>query len=378
MNKLTLSAGINVDQAGEGGWHTPSGLPPAPAIPALSRRPHPPTPSLSLPGTPGASGSATPRRPKLTISSVAPASAPEISTLGNCDYDSSPAPGPSQPYRLEASRLAPAIPSRLGAGSSRSSTPSLKLAIPLGGSGGSGFSSAYDDDGGSQLLTPVPGEDRDATVHANRHSRVAERPSSDDSGSAFGGLNDMDQMTKDLRETMDRLRFEPSPAPSAQRSRTSSNALEARNNGSLDDDLSKLRLVDLPSSAIDDEPDSRGSSRPNSFHGAGGLFDASDLTLIRHLGEGAGGAVDLVQARDGQVLARKVSPSFGFADLRSSRALPILPCTSSWYESWSSCHQRHHRTLCKTMVPSSLSTTRKSASLWSTVRLGVWMLCNGA
>lgn len=295
-------AGINVDQAGEGGWQMSAGLPPAPAVPALNRRP---MPSLSMPGTPlsmpGTPGPSTLQRPKLTLASVAPASAsaPSVATLGSLDYAHGGGAAPSAPPRLEASRLAPAIPSRLGGGS-RAGTPSLKLAINLGGSGGSGFSSAYDEDGGSQILTPVPGEDRDATVHANRP---------DVCGGAYGGLNPMDAMTEDLRATMDRLRFESSPAPSAPRSRTTSNALDARREGSLDDDLRNLRSIALPANAIDDEPHSRESSRPNSFHGAEGEFDASELTFLRKLGEGAGGAVHLVQTRDGEVLARKVGCS---------------------------------------------------------------------
>ena len=179
-------------------------------------------------------------------------------------------------------------------------TPSLKLAIPLGGGGGGAAFSTNEDDG-SNLRTPVPGEseDRDVTVHARTYYLGGDED--------FGDVDKMSAMTEDIRAAMSRMRFESSPAPSAgERSRSASNAGSTGGTspappGSSGDDLTRLRAVNLSGISPSDGED----SRPSSVHS--GHFDAtSQFTLVRRLGEGTGGAVDLVKSSSGQIMARKV------------------------------------------------------------------------
>lgn len=62
-----------------------------------------------------------------------------------------------------------------------------------------------------------------------------------------------------------------------------------------------------PDTHVNQSPDSRNSSRPPSTYNSGRpVIVPSDLVVIKSLGEGAGGAVELVRSRrDGSVMARK-------------------------------------------------------------------------
>lgn len=292
------AAGINVDQAGLGGWQQPSPLP------SLALRPGRPMPSLSA----GPSA-----RPKLKLPLGAPraATAPALPTLAGLD---SAEPAASLTPTLSATLAPPpGAPGRPRMNTPRISTPALKLAIPAGGGGGSAFMAQDEDEGSSQLRTPVPGEDWDATVHAHSYgagasgSRLA--PTGHDD---FGGADQMTAMTNEVRRAMSRMTFESSPAPSiGGRSRSGSNASsfmerrESSNSLNPADDLRQLRALSIGTPTRDLNSD---GSRPNSIHDTEDLTRlGSDLTLVRRLGEGAGGSVDLVcSARDGRVMARKV------------------------------------------------------------------------
>lgn len=187
-------------------------------------------------------------------------------------------------------------------GRSRSAAPSFKLAklaIPVaGGGGGAGFQYNDDDDGSSQMLTPVPG-DSEATVQP----RVPNGPGGyANNEGAYNSTEQMNMMTDDIRQALTNMRIQPSPAPGQPRSRSTSSAAYA--NG---DDLSQLQRLSI--SQDEHAVSSADNSRPGSMHEIGGLVvDPSDLTLIKNLGEGAGGSVDLVRyEKDGSIMARKVS-----------------------------------------------------------------------
>lgn len=220
-------------------------------------------------------------------------------------------------------------------------TPSLKLAIPglqtgQGISGGSGFTSNHGypiEDDFSDLRTPMAGdaEDRNPTIIAR---------GGDDGESSYGygrvnnGLNDsgdrMVAMTHDIRQALaNRSRFDPDPQAlsSSSRSRASSRTNSAANSRRSSgvatpqpDDLSALKNL-----MISQEAGQVGSAGPDSADGHGSsihsqyadddtnqgipIINPEDLTLIRRLGEGAGGSVDLVKDKEGKVMAKKVSPS---------------------------------------------------------------------
>ena len=201
-------------------------------------------------------------------------------------------------------------------------------------SGGSGFSGAHgypDEDDFSDLRTPMAGdaEDRNPTILAR---------GSDDGESSYGygrinnGLGDsgdrMSAMTHDIRQALaNRSRFDPTPQQSyagSSRSRASSRTNSAANSRRSSgvatpqpDDLTALKNL-----TISQEAGQIGSAGPDSADGHGSVYshysdeeinqgipiiNPADLTLIRRLGEGAGGSVDLVKDKQGKIMAKKVS-----------------------------------------------------------------------
>lgn len=191
--------------------------------------------------------------------------------------------------------------------------------------------------------TPVPGEDRDATVHARNPSHEAGYSAYGGGYGGYGGDNDGQGLQcaeeagfqiEDIRQAVSRMgRRDTSPAPSAGRSRAGSAAgsfYDPPRSGSrtasrsdsrsslVDMDLSTLRALSISTPTRDLE---NGASRPTSLHEQAVCDEPAvwidpnvepELRLIRHLGEGAGGAVDLVvEARSGQVMARKVGRVLG-------------------------------------------------------------------
>jgi len=174
-------------------------------------------------------------------------------------------------------------------------------------------------------------EDRNPTIIAR---------GGDDGESSYGygrvnnGLNDsgdrMVAMTHDIRQALaNRSRFDPDPQAlsSSSRSRASSRTNSAANSRRSSgvatpqpDDLSALKNL-----MISQEAGQVGSTGPDSADGHGSsihsqyadddtnqgipIINPEDLTLIRRLGEGAGGSVDLVKDKEGKVMAKKVSPS---------------------------------------------------------------------
>lgn len=110
-------------------------------------------------------------------------------------------------------------------------------------------------------------------------------------------------MTEDLRNAMNRSRsFDANPRSNGVRSRAASNSGSQNDTTSddLEDNLRDLTISD------------HGDSRPGSVHEADPdpEADFGKLELIKRLGEGTGGAVDLVKSsKTGQVMARKVGCS---------------------------------------------------------------------
>lgn len=311
-----FTAGVHVDQAGQGGWQQPNT-----SLPSLALNPR-----AKLGG--GAGG-----KPKLSLS-------------GFSTPAQSPSPVPSRrPPLLNG-------PSSSQTPTSRSAdTPSLKLAIPglgqgLGGSGGgTGFTSGhnYPDEGGlttaiggpgddfADLRTPMAGdgEDRNPTIMA--------RGNYDDGDSSYGygrtnnGLGSngdrMTAMTHDIRQALSsRSRFDTTPTPtpppmsatttgslSRSTSHTDSGAGSRRSSGTATpqmDDLAALKNL-----SISHELGNIGSTGPpleqqqEAVSGAGiPIINPDELTLIKRLGEGAGGSVDMVKDKKGKIMAKKVGP----------------------------------------------------------------------
>lgn len=192
----------------------------------------------------------------------------------------------------------------------------------LGASGGgSGFTGGHDypiEDDFSDLRTPLAGdvEDRNPTIMA--------RGRDDDGESSYGygrhnnGLNDtgdrMIAMTQDIRQALaHRSRFDSTPTPGSSRSRASSRSNSAvgsrRSSGVATpqpDDLAALKNLTISQEA--GQIGSTGSVDYDEEEGEGiPIINPEDLTLIKRLGEGAGGSVDLVRDRQGRVMAKKVS-----------------------------------------------------------------------
>lgn len=222
-----------------------------------------------------------------------------------------------------------------------SGTPSLKLAIPglgLGGlGGGAGFTGGHDypeEEDFSDLATPMAGdgEDRNPTIMA--------RGNHDDGESSYGyglvnnGLGNngdrMTAMTHDIRQALaHRSRFDPTPPPfnhhnsapmpagvirSRPSSRSNSTAGSRRGSGVATpqmDDLAALQYLSIAPNGRQSGEMSRTDSQDGSATEAQGegipIINPEDLTLVKRLGEGAGGSVDLVRDKNGRVMAKKVS-----------------------------------------------------------------------
>lgn len=208
----------------------------------------------------------------------------------------------------------------------------------LGGlGGGAGFTGGHDypdEEDFSDLRTPMAGdgEDRNPTIMA--------RGKNDDGESSYGyglvnnGLGNngdrMTAMTHDIRQALaNRSRFDPTPPPlhhhnsaptpvgmGSSRSRPTSRDKTSvsgsrRSSGAGTprvDDLAALANLNLSHDA--DQSGSTGSpdsQQDDQVNGEGiPIIDPGDLTLVKRLGEGAGGSVDLVRDKNGRVMAKKV------------------------------------------------------------------------
>ncbi|WVQ96131.1 hypothetical protein IAU59_003233 [Kwoniella sp. CBS 9459] len=338
--------GINVDQANQGGWQIPSS-----SLPSLAFRP--------MKSSPGPSSSG---RPKLTLSGVStPSLAPAITPPIPPGASSSHSVPAGRPPLLNApSSISYSNPS-LGQPVSRTATPVLKLSIPGASGTSSGFSTSHDypaeqedpDSLCSALKTPTPysmGEDLNPTLQARGKDYDGDGESSYGFGRLGNGLgegnegNTISAMTEDIKLALTRSRFDPSPAPSftplpgsrsrassiaGGRSRAGSSTSASRRGSNAVEDLLGLKQLDLSGSQAEGsrrsslEARSRGSGS-ESGHGHGGdygyvgvgeddekkdspVFDPEDLVFMKRLGEGTGGAVDLVQdRRTGRIMAKKV------------------------------------------------------------------------
>lgn len=191
------------------------------------------------------------------------------------------------------------------------------MPMPAGGNSsslsmGSQYPDGQDEDAlNSALKTPLAGEDRNPTIQARYHA------DDDDGESAYGygrhnnGLQsdngtELSAMTAALRQAVSRSKFDGSPHP-ASRSRANSNAgsMNSRrsSNAGVDDlaQLKSLSIDDIPTRKSFDSVDEGYRSEP------GEPFDPNGLVHVRRLGEGTGGAVDMVRdPRTGKVMAKKV------------------------------------------------------------------------
>lgn len=333
------------------------------------------------------SSSSTPR-PKLSLSTgPSPAASPALRPLDIGGGTATAAPIPSRPLDLQgvhgyasAPVLRPNLLNAPGAPSyatSRSATPSLKLAIPGLGGAGSNFSrvgnqypaesdpdktymGAPSGQTGHQALeqelrTPTQGSytpgfggtgggsyggygssyggdagDRDVTLLA-RGMDDGDGESSYGYGRIGGGLNngnggaDMSSMTAEVRQALTRSRFDannPGHARSQTRSRASSSASSAHTAGSRSRPTSSrghggegsAGLAGFGELSMDrlSLHDAAGTPRSSGEHSRDEPFsptiDPEKLVVVKRLGEGSGGAVELVKdTRTGRIMAKKVS-----------------------------------------------------------------------
>ncbi|WWD20155.1 hypothetical protein CI109_104631 [Kwoniella shandongensis] len=345
--------GMNVDQNNEGGWQIPSV-----SLPALALRPMKPisTPSSST-------------RPKLTLSAVpSPSASPSLPPATTLPITRPPllnAPSSSLYAPKSASRSAtPAlklsIPGLIGSGTS-SGFSATGHDYPT--------ESEDNDDLASALKTPTPlrgggmvAEDMNPTLQARGNDYDGDGESSYGYGQVGNGLraggggssDQISAMTEDIRQALSRSKYESSPASSlsglpGNRSRSGSNATRSRAGSSatnsrrgsggsnaIPDDLLSFRSLEIssPLPASDagwrDTGSGRGSMEERRSAGTGAVasgssdghghgwnddgeekrspvFNPDDLVLIRRLGEGTGGSVDMVQdRRTGKIMAKKV------------------------------------------------------------------------
>lgn len=260
----------------------------------------------------------------------------------------------------------------------RKPTPALKIALPSVSNGPSGYSSGnasassstsnlgvYSYEDGDTLRTPLArvgaGSVHMGTMSLEDNNPTLQARNNDDGGeSAYGygmwnnglrargaGADDEDAMTAALKEAVSRYGGVNSPNPSIRsRSRANSNvnSINSSRRGSatnsLEDDLSALKGLSIATPSkprardFGDRSAPSGSSTPldgrrsldsvRSGSGADDSFDSngdvlepidpSGLELIRRLGEGTGGSVDLVRdTRTGRVMAKKVSSILHFS-----------------------------------------------------------------
>ena len=295
-----ISAGMIVDSNGQGGWQYPQ------ALPSLALNPI--KTSLAQPAS----------RPKLSLSAI---------------------PSPGKPSMIIPTTIPSTRPPLLNAPSanlcsSRSSTPSLKLAIPGIAGMSSGFSMGHDypesednDDAlTSELKTPMAlTDDRDSTLQARGRDYDGEGESSYGYGLMGNGLGDgtdgsqMSLMTHDIRQALSKSRYENSSSKSS-RSRANSetgsaSTVSRRSSVSRSEDLPALQALSIYDSKTDDRLCSSARGEQNQEGGEedelpSPTFDPAGLEHIRRLGEGTGGAVELVMdSRSGRIMAKKVSVS---------------------------------------------------------------------
>ncbi|KAI9633024.1 kinase-like domain-containing protein [Dioszegia hungarica] len=296
--------GSNVDQNGENGWqHPPDGLPPISGLPSLAYKP-------MARSSPGPS-----TRPKLSLSGF---STPSAGLSPLLIPATAPAPPPlPAPLALNRPGLLNAPSASLT--SRNRASPSLRLAIPSlapGPSPGAPAGSAYPSGSGSAgadgdeygLNTPTAtsaysgfgSEDRNPTLVPRNKDYDGDEESSYGCGRLNNGLGTqgggdaMSSMTADIRQALSRSRFD------SFNSATSSRAgiLNGDRRGSIDVDSigrGSGRSTPVRRSMEDDRPE------------LSPVFDPSKLVVVRRLGEGSGGAVELVRdPGTGRLLAKKV------------------------------------------------------------------------
>jgi len=127
----------------------------------------------------------------------------------------------------------------------------------------------------------------------------------------------MSMMTQDIRQALSRSRYDSSPRPSL-RSRANSAAGSAPNSSRRSSFTSSEDVLALTALTITESPNeydqSSGSERRESLENCeeneptSPVFEPAELEHVRRLGEGTGGAVELVKdPRSGRIMAKKVS-----------------------------------------------------------------------
>lgn len=343
---------MNVDSANENGWHQPPTS--FPAIPNL--------PSLALNPMARSSSSLNTSRPKLSLSGFSTPATSSPSLLPSTQID--------PPALARFPSLSTGRPALLNAPSAnltprpdRSLTPSLKLAIPSGqGQSSSNFSASHDyyppatppleDD--YSLSTPTAshsGEDRNPTLVPRGRDYDGDQESSYGYGRLNNGLgirngseagDAMSSMAADIRQALSRSRINASASGSvissntngqglvypageaASGSQSSSRASSIRRQGrGRDTGLPEIGGLSLEgrrgsvtslassgrSTPVQGMPNEEGGGKEESPI----VKDPERLVVVRRLGEGSGGAVELVRDSDtGRLLAKKVSLGVSF------------------------------------------------------------------
>ncbi|BEI83286.1 hypothetical protein CcaverHIS002_0311540 [Cutaneotrichosporon cavernicola] len=270
--------GIVVDQGGQGGWHTTSGLP------SLNMRPTRALPSLASTGRlPG-----LPSRPKLTLASV---TEPAVPTLAQTSTAPILALSTLSPGMIPGNRSM-SVPTPASAGLPRLVIEGQQLM-------------EHDEDGVSGILTPRPGTETVRPKSGGARSQVQ----------SDGQMGKNDEQMEQIREGVQRFNRTTTPKPPIARDM-------ALNSSTPDPHLSQSH-------------GSRNSSRPSSIYdNEVTAIDASDLVVIRSLGEGAGGAVELVRSmKNGSIMARKTIARTPDPAIHRQivRELAFLSTTSSDY-----------------------------------------------
>jgi mitogen-activated protein kinase kinase len=279
---------------------------PPPPVPLMTNRPAPPPPSLSFSPSPAPS-----TRPKLGLQlssglSSRPATPPSLSVSIQ-----TPSPTPSTRPKLGLQ-----LPSNA---SSRPSTPSLSLQIPALGSNNNSSTNLAVPGGQSLRQRPSAHSLTKLSIPSSGNTSGGDNSS----GSDFDPRSDMDEdenyigyygqpVTTSMHPTLRPSQptatpANPNPHPHAH---SSSSSLPAQTIESL---IAEVNSLEMQSQSSEDESDVSGRAE-RKLRAQQPAIDWSEAQFedIRRLGEGAGGAVNLVKhIASGRVMARKTIPSTG-------------------------------------------------------------------
>lgn len=200
------------------------------------------------------------------------------------------------------------------------------MAIPgvVGASSGTSLGHYPDDENdesSSELKTPLAAtEDRNPTLQSRGRDYDGEGESSYGYGLLGNGLSERDGgqmsvMTQDIRQALSK-RYESSPNPSRSRANSSTGSLansSRRSSVATGEDPFSLTALSAAVPTVEDDACGSNGRRTSGSSGdddelQGADFDPAELEQVRRLGEGTGGAVELVRdARSRRIMAKKAS-----------------------------------------------------------------------